>query len=180
MPLLSFFLLLTLGTSFIYSQHAFSIPLQLQSLFSDESPLIFGKIMSINAVTVLLITPFLSLSFPRLSALQKMASAQLFYGLGFGLLILPVSKPFLFYISTLLWTTGEVLEAVNGGVFIANHSPSTHRGRFSSLYIISKGAGRSMAPLVAGFLMTRWNTTVLWTFILIFAGLLPYDKAQYS
>ncbi|MDC7224833.1 MAG: MFS transporter [Spirochaetales bacterium] len=174
LPLLALFFPLSVGASFLYSQHAFAIPLQLQALFSQESSRIFGKIMSLNALTVLLITPFITHAFPRRSALQKIALAQIFYGVGFGLLIIPAAHPGLFYLSTLFWTTGEVLDAVNGGVFVANHSPSTHRGRFSSLFIITKGAGRSLAPLIGGVVMGRWGTTVLWS-ITLFMGIVLFS-----
>ncbi|MBN2627892.1 MAG: MFS transporter, partial [Spirochaetales bacterium] len=166
-PLLIRFLPLSLLSAFIYSQHAFALPLQLNQLFSDESPRIFGIIMSLNAVTVLALTPVLNHLLRKRPPLKQISLGMLFYGAGFGILALSLPRTLLFYASTVLWTTGEVLDAVNSGVFVANRSPINHRGRFSSLFLMTKGVGRSLSPLLSGLIISFGGTAPLWVFILI-------------
>jgi MFS family permease len=166
-PLLIRFLPLSLLSAFIYSQHAFALPLQLNQLFSDESPRIFGIIMSLNAVTVLALTPVLNHLLRKRPPLRQISLGMLFYGAGFGILALSLPRTFLFYASTVLWTAGEVLDAVNSGVFVANRSPINHRGRFSSLFLMTKGIGRSLSPLLSGLIISFGGTAPLWVFILI-------------
>lgn len=172
-PVLAVFAPLTVLTSVIYAQGSFTLPLQLLSFFGDEGPRIFGFIMSFNAVVVLVLTPLLNHLLRGISPLRRIAMGQLLYGIGFGLLAIPALTAGWFFFSTLLWTAGEVLDATNSGVFIANHSPANHRGRFSSLFLITRGGGRALAPLLSGIILETLEFSAVWLSALVL-GLLLY------
>ncbi|MCI1210142.1 MAG: MFS transporter [Treponema sp.] len=171
-PVLFWFFILSVFAAFVYSQHSFTIPLQLQTLFGDRSAVIFGKIMSVNAVTVLVLTPLLNNLFHNRPPIRQIALSQLCYGLGFALLIIPVARPVFFYLVTIIWTTGEILSSINSGVFIANNSPVNHRGRFSSFYLITKGIGSTLAPLVSGLVIGSRGIAFMWVIVVTIAVLL--------
>jgi MFS family permease len=166
-PVLAWYALATVFSSFIYSQHVFTLPLQILHLFKEDGPRFFGFIMSFNALAVLVLTPLLNYLCVHKKPLIRIAMGQLFYGLGFGLLIFQLPFGGWFFFTTLLWTTGEVLDAISGGVFIANHCPVNHRGRFNSLFLISKGGGRALAPLVSGFVLDSFGISQMWGLCLI-------------
>ncbi len=168
-PVLFVFFILSIFAAFVYSQHNFTIPLQLQMHFGKQSAVIFGKIMSINALTVLVLTPFLTSLFHNRPPLQQIALSQLCYGIGFALLIIPYTHPIFYYLITIIWTTGEILSSINSGVFIANNSPINHRGRFSSFYLITEGIGSALAPLIAGFVIEIKGIPVIWIIVVITA-----------
>jgi MFS family permease len=166
-PRLFWFFVLSLFASFVYTQHSFTIPLQLEQLFGTSSAVLFGKIMSVNAVTVLILTPVLTSLLHRHPPIEQMAWSELCYALGFGLLIMPLHTPWFFYLSTIIWTTGEILSATNSGVFIADASPVNHRGRFASFYLIAQGIGRTLAPLAAGYVAQAGSLSIVWTGVVI-------------
>jgi MFS family permease len=171
-PVLFWFFMLSVFSAFVYSQSSFTIPLQLQTLFGDRSAVIFGKIMSVNAATVLVLTPLLNKLFHNRPPLRQIAFSQLFFALGFGLLIIPVARPVFFYFITIIWTTGEILSSINSGVFIANNSPVNHRGRFSSFSLITKGIGCTLAPLVSGLVIGAKGIAFMWILVVIITVIL--------
>jgi MFS family permease len=171
-PVLFWFLILSIFAAFVYTQHSFIIPLQLQALFGDRSAVIFGKIMSVNAITVLVLTPLLNKLFHDRPPIRQIALSQLCYGLGFGLMIIPLARPVFFYLITIIWTTGEILSSINSGVFIADNSPVNHRGRFSSFSLITKGIGCTLAPLVSGLVIGAKGIAFMWILVVIIAVIL--------
>ena len=59
-----------------------------------------------------------------------------------------LAKTFMvFVISTIVWTIGEILSAINSGVYIANHTPMSHRGRFNAVIPLITGTGFALVPL---------------------------------
>jgi len=177
-PVLARYTLISIFCAFLYSQNNFTLPLQILNIFADKGPRFFGFIMSFNAVAVLALTPILNQIYHNKTPLTRIAIGQIFYGLGFGLLLFPVHTGLWFFLSTFLWTIGEVLDAISGGVFVANHSPVNHRGRFNSLFLITKGGGRALGPLVSGFVLEFLGFSWMWGFSfvlgLILAGSLKY------
>ncbi|MTI66474.1 MAG: MFS transporter [Firmicutes bacterium] len=151
--------------TFSYSQHAFSIPLQLNDIFGDASSKMFGTIMSVNAIVVLIMTVPLTNLTKNLKPVQNVSIVGILYALGFGMIYYIDYFPF-FILSTILWTMGEILAVTNVGVYIANHSPITHRGRFSSFLNILSGAGYALGPAIMGIYIESFGVRQVW--ILLF------------
>lgn len=143
--------------TFIYIQHGFTIPLQLSELFDEKSSKIFGYMMSINGLVVIFSTPVLIYITRKLRPVQCVVIAGIFYSIGFGMLYFAGSI-WIFLISVIVWTLGEVLESTHMGVHIANHSPITHRGRFNSIFEIIRGTGYALGPKIIGKYLSRGNT----------------------
>jgi MFS family permease len=57
---------------------------------------------------------------------------------------------------------GEIIGAVNGSTFVANHSPASHRGRISSIVNFISGTGRTFAPLIMGYIISGTNMMIGW------------------
>ncbi len=102
-PNLVIFTALTAMATFIYSQHSFVIPLQMEQFFSGRGAEYFGYLMSFNAVTVLLFTTIMLYLTKKNSPIFNSALATSFYGVGFGMLYFCYQLP-LFFISTFFWT----------------------------------------------------------------------------
>ncbi|MBF9014980.1 MULTISPECIES: MFS transporter [unclassified Oceanispirochaeta] len=161
-PILAIYTILSIFSALIYAQTTFTLPLQMLHVFDEKGPRLFGLIMSFNAVVVLIVTPLQNYYMKDIRPLRRIALGQVLYSLGFGLLIVPVHTLSWFFFSTFIWTCGEVLDATNSGVFVANHSPRNHRGRFNSFFLISKGAGRSLAPLISGLVLESLGISYIW------------------
>lgn len=167
-PHLLIFFALSMVSSFVYVQNSFSLPLMLRTLFSEKSAVYMGYVMSINAVTVLTLTTLITAFTRKIPLLLNVAAAGVFYALGFGMVGFSGYLP-LFILSTVLWTVGEILDATNSGIFIANHCAANIRARYSSLMMITGSSGKALGALVMGGYIKRWGIGAVWPFIGILA-----------
>ncbi len=148
-PYLIAFTLISLVLTFVYSQFTFSLPLLMEEVYPSRGPFFYGTLMTVNALTVIFLTaPLIALTRP-LRPIFSTALGAVFFAAGFGMLAF-VTPLGLFVLSTLLWTLGEILQATNTNVYIANHTPISHRGRFNSLLPLLTGAGFALGPPIMG------------------------------
>lgn len=148
-PLLLYFALISVIYSFVYAQYPFCIPLQVKGIFGDSSSVVYGKLMAVNGITVIVFTTLITKLTKKLSAIQNVALAGLFYAVGFGMMYF-IKSYSLFILATVIWTTGEILQSTNSGVYIANHTPMSHRARFNAVLPIITGTGFAVGPYVMG------------------------------
>ncbi len=166
-PILISFAICASLLSFSYSQGSFMLPLQMEDLFGiSAGAKYYGILCSLNCVVVVLTTPFLVLLTKRNSPLINMSVSGILYMVGFGLYGM-ADNLLLFYILTAVWTFGEIVSATNTGVYIANHSPITHRARFQSIFDIIQGTGRALGPLTMGYYLLNHTIREAWGIIAI-------------
>jgi len=163
--------------SFVFAQHMFSLPIQIKEVFGMENgSKIFGTLMTTNAIVVVAMTVFITNITKKIRPILNISLAGIFCAVGFGMLYF--SKLFtLFILSTVIWTIGEILNVTNSGVYIANHTPMSHRGRFNSILPLISGAGWALAPYIMGGFIEKNGVRMVWpvTFILaIGSGLLMF------
>ncbi|MDR1894966.1 MAG: MFS transporter [Spirochaetales bacterium] len=147
-----------------YGQVNFSLPITLtaESAFGASGSRIFGLLMSSNALLVVLLNaPAVSFS-RKFKTLNMVAFAGVLYAIGFAACIIAGKSLLIFFIGTLIWTLGEIIDAVNTWYYIANQTPITHRGRFSGVFPLLTHSGRAAAPWVGGSLISRWGLRTLW------------------
>jgi MFS family permease len=166
--LLAFIFIITLIT-FVYSQFSFSLPLQLAELFGAAGPPRFGLVMTTNALVVIFGTTLVIYATRRVRPLLSVALCAGLYGLGFGMIFWVRGLPLLL-VSTLVWTSGEILGATNIQVYIANHSPLSHRGRFNAIAPVIRGAGHAAGPAVMGLFIQRHSVRRVWPLTALIAG----------
>lgn len=163
-----------------FSQFKFGLPLQVEDAFGSGNAPIFGLLMTTNALVCFLFTiPITNLTKTNKAA-SNITIGSLFYALGFGMLFV-IDGMFLFVISTALWSIGEILVSTNTGVYIADHAPITHRGRFNSLFPIIRKTGSVLGPILAGFYIKFSNLRSLWLFIgvlMVVASFLMYRLSR--
>lgn len=159
--------------NFVYVQHSFSLPLQMKHLFGEDGPPLFGFMMSVNALTVVALTPLITRLTSRFSDIGNTGLGGLLYGLGFGMILFLDRAPW-FVVSTVVWTIGEILVVTNSRAYISNHTPITHRGRFAAATDIISGTGFTLGPLLMGELIGRTGLGAVWivSFALALAGTL--------
>ncbi|MFA9465307.1 MAG: MDR family MFS transporter [Velocimicrobium sp.] len=163
-PYLFFFFLLYMVYSFIYTQHKFSLPLTLNEVFDKQGAKVFGYLMSVNAITVLLLTAFISAFTRRKHQLSNMALAGILYAIGFGM-IGYVSHFGMFALSTIIWTGGEILCSISSGVYLANHSPSNYRARLNAMIAIGNSVGGALSTAVSGIYIQQSGVKNIWSLV---------------
>ena len=141
-------------------------PILLNEMFQLQGARYYGYLMSANGITVILLTPLISAVTSRWRSISNLGLAGLFFACGFGVIFFCSNLP-LFFISTIIWTIGEILHAINLNVFLAENAPASHRGRFHALYNSIAGAGHSLGPWLCGLFLMRF--AILWVWPISFA-----------
>jgi len=158
---LLYFALIMLIYEFAYSQWAFALPIQMKGLFADGAAQ-YGLLASFNGLLVIIMTPVVTALIRRWRSLRATALAGVLYAVSYGILIF-MRDLSLFYVSMFLLTLGEVLNTIDNRSFLANYSPSSHRGRLNSIMNIISSSGRMISPLVVGSLITSGGIASGWT-----------------
>lgn len=168
-PALLIFAALDTIYSFIYAQTNFSLPLKANAVFGDTlGPSYYGTLNMVNCLEVIFFTTIITLITRRIRAVYNVAIAGLFFAVGFGMLFF-VNSFWLFVLSTIIWTVGEIINATNISVYIANHTPISHRGRFSSVISIISSTGGSISPYVTGKFIESYGVNNVWPFMFLLA-----------
>lgn len=148
----------------VFSQFNFGLPLQVKEVFNSNASKVFGILMTTNAVICSIFTVFVTSFTKKLKSSQCIFIGGILYGLGFGIIYFINTLP-MFIVSTFIWTMGEILVSTNTNIYIAEHSPKTHRGRFNSIFPIIRKIGFVIGPIFAGFYINNVNSRSLWVFI---------------
>lgn len=179
---LVFFCGILLVVNLVTSQTHFALPLYTGRRFDTQGALAFGWIMSVNALTVVSMTPLASHLTRRQRPLVSMTWGTLFYCAGFALMALPLGIPLLL-VSTYVWTLGEIWFSINIGVYIAARTPVNLRGQFHSYREFISSLGRMAAPLLGAFLIAQTGIYVMWIAVAgvglcAAAGFIRLDRAE--
>ncbi len=159
-------LLINVVFSFIYTQHRFALPLSVAEVLGGASALKYGTLMSINAVTVVALTVFITASTKRFHPLVNATLGGICYAIGFGMIALIDSYP-LFILSTVVWTIGEILMMTNFGVYIANHTPSNFRARFNAVNSLTHAVGAALGTALMGKYIEMLGLNPLWLLVFV-------------
>lgn len=148
----------------VFSQFNFGLSLQIGDVFKSNAATIFGSLMTVNAVICSIIPLFITPMMKNIKASLSIAIGGILYAIGFGMMFF-IHNYYLFVVSTIVWTMGEILIATNTNVYIADHTPATHRGRFNSIFPIIRKLGFMFGPIIAGGYVKYTNIRNLWLFI---------------
>lgn len=167
-PELVAFSLFSVVYSFVYSQYTFMLPMQVNLVFGNSGSKIFGSLMTVNGLVVVFFTTIIVSLTKKINPVLNTVFSGIFYAMGFGMFIF-IKQYLLFAISTIIWTSGEILYSTNSGVYIANHTPMSHRGRFNAIFPIVSGAGYAIGPVLMGIYIDRFGMRNAWALIFILA-----------
>ncbi|MDT8716178.1 MFS transporter [Clostridium sp. 19966] len=172
-PILIFFALVMFGYNFVYSQWSYLYPMNISKIFSNGSA-VYGKMVSFNAILVITMTPLITKLLHSQKIIRKIFYGGVFYVIGFGL---PgyANSITAFYISCFTITMGEIIVTTSASPFIANHTPSSHRGRINSILPVITDMGNTLGPGIMGLVLGLVNIQGAWrvvgTVMIIFAVL---------
>ena len=163
-PILFLFPLMMLLFQFAYSQWVFTLPIQLGELFNEGGARLYGFLGGFNGIIVITFTPILTYFTKKYRTLNIMSAGGMLYGLSFIIYAFAYYK-ISFFVATLALTIGEVLIVTNAQAFIANNTPSSHRGRISSIFPMISGAGYAIGPMIMGDVIDACGIFVAWMII---------------
>jgi len=169
-PYLLVFVFITTWYGFVYAQHRFTLPLQAEALFGSGGASLYGLLMTTNAIVVVLFNiPIVSM-LKRFNPIFNTAISGYLYAIGFGMIAF-LDRKWMFFLSTFVWTLGEIVNATNSEVYIANHTPMSHRARFNALLPLIWGFGWAISAPVSGAFAKAAGLPLTWIMVGIVAVL---------
>jgi len=149
---------------FVYAQWAFGLPLQMNDQFGENGASLYGWMASYNGLLVILFTPLIAILINRWRVMIGTAVGGLMYAAAFGMLIFIRPLP-LYYVSMTILTIGEMVMTIDAQAFVADYSPSSHRGRLNSVVNSISGTGRMLSPMIVGAVITAASLQSAWVLV---------------
>jgi len=114
-----------------------------------------------NALMCVFVQVFVTRLSSRFRPLPTLAVGMLVYALGVGSVAWMNSLPG-FVVSMVILTFGELILVPTGTTYVANRAPADLRGRYMSVYWVTWGLSRAMAPLLGGILNDQISPRAVW------------------
>ncbi|WP_242960870.1 MFS transporter [Clostridium peptidivorans] len=163
-PILIYFAIIICGFNFVYSQWSYLMPLHLISIHPENKAEILGRISGLNGIVVILFTPLITYISKNVKSIRRVVYGGLLYALGFGMLGFYNGLTY-FFISTFIFTLGEISLAISTSPFIANHTPASHKGRMSAVIPMIYGLGYTLGPIGMGQVLRFVNINNAWKIV---------------
>lgn len=163
-PILVIFSAILLIYNFCYIQWNFLLPLQLEDVFKESGAKLFSLLVSINAVTVTVLTAILTSVTQKTHPLKAIFWGSIFYFTSF--ILFAINRfVLIFIIAIVVMTIGEILITINTNSYIAQRTPKSHIGRANSLLFIESGIGYAVGPVVIGNALMMISYQIAWLVI---------------
>jgi MFS family permease len=167
-PKIIIFLIINIFLSFAYTQNVFSLPIMLDHIFGSSGAKNYGILISFNAITVLVMTMFITNKIKKWHPLSAIAMSGVMCAIGFGMITFIHTMPF-YILSTLIWTIGEIMIVTNFGVYIANNTPQNFRARFYAVSSLSFAIGAALGTSLMGKYMDIFGVIAVWPLVFFLA-----------
>ncbi|MGL5150134.1 MAG: MFS transporter [Clostridium sp.] len=170
-PVLILYALVMLTFQFGYSQWGFALPIQMGELFGSNGASYYGILGGLNGLLVVVLTPLITNITKKKNMVRVMACGGFLYALTFTVLSFSKILP-MFFLSLIILTMGEVCISINSSAFLANNTPSSHRGRMNSLIPLIYGCGYAFGPTIMGYFLNNFSISIAWIVVslIVFIG----------
>ncbi|GFZ32939.1 MFS transporter [Clostridium zeae] len=163
-PVIIAFSLIMVVYYFCYVQWNFLLPLQTVEAFGKDGVGVFSSLFSINAITVIVLTPILTSVTAKTFPLKSMFVGGILYFIAFGMFA--INRYILvFVVAIIIMTVGEILVTINSNNYIAQLTPKKYLGRVNSIFFLFMGAGFATGPLVMGSVITLVSFQNAWIMV---------------
>ncbi len=168
-PYLIAFLCLNVLYALTYAQHSFALPIALDKIFDQNGPQNFGLLMSVNAITCVTMTVFITHVTRKLKPIHTIVMGGVAYFIGFGM-IAYIETFMWFVVSTFIWTLGEIMISINFGVYMSHRTPENFRARFNAITTVSWSVGALIGTYFIGMYMDIVSVQAVWPLIATVSG----------
>jgi len=165
-PRLITFTLLCALLWFSVNQMTMASPLYLNHIFGTHGPVLFGQLMTYACVLVVIITPILMRLTAKKTEIVSLAYAGILFVVGYLLVMLNPTIPVQFFAWFFL-AAGEVLLLTKEGVYLANQSPSSHRGRIQGVLTTTRNLVVMPSFVLIGFSIDNHGYQNTWLLVII-------------
>ncbi|WP_447957029.1 MFS transporter [Vreelandella sp. EE7] len=150
---------------FTLNQMTLTSPLYYSHIFDKEGAVLFGQLMTFASISVVIITPVLMRMTSRHCELNSLAVSGALFVIGYSLVIAYATIPMQF-VAWFFLAAAEVLLLTKEGVYIANQSPASHRGRISGTLLTIRNIGLMPTYMFMGSFIEDFGYQSAWTLII--------------
>jgi len=150
----------------VYSLVGFLLPLNLEALYADRGAIIYGTLCSFNGFVVIAATPIMMIISKRLKEIPKMLIGVFLFVVGLAIFGFTTGLVFI-YLAMMVYTIGEVINALGGSPYITRRIPASHRGRIFAVSSISGTIIAIISQLSIGFLLEKLDYPIIWSIYIV-------------
>ncbi|MGK5743035.1 MDR family MFS transporter [Micromonospora sp. URMC 103] len=163
------FVALNLFAALVFLQHISMLPIAMGD--SGLSPATYGSVIALNGVLIVVGQLFVPRLIRGRSRSHVLALAALVTGVGFGLTAF-AEAAWMYGLTVLIWTVGEMLNSPSNATLIAELSPADLRGRYQGVFSLSWQIAGAVAPILGGVVREHAGNTALWAACAAIGGLM--------
>jgi predicted MFS family arabinose efflux permease len=153
------FVALNLFAALVFLQHISMLPIAMGD--DGLSPSTYGSVIALNGVLIVAGQLFVPRLIRGRSRSHVLALASLVMGVGFGLTAF-ADVAWLYGLTVLFWTVGEMLNSPSNSTLIAELSPADLRGRYQGVFSLSWQVAGAAAPILGGLVRQQAGNSALW------------------
>ncbi|MCW3844279.1 MFS transporter [Micromonospora yasonensis] len=153
------FVALNLLAALVFLQHISMLPIAMGD--SGLSPATYGSVIALNGVLIVVGQLFVPRLIKGRSRSHVLALAAVVTGVGFGLTAF-ADAAWLYGLTVLVWTVGEMLNSPSNSTLIAELSPAALRGRYQGVFSLSWQLAGATAPILGGLVREHAGNSTLW------------------
>ncbi|WP_029988325.1 MULTISPECIES: MFS transporter [unclassified Serratia (in: enterobacteria)] len=150
---------------FSLNQMTMTTPLYLSHIFGQQGPTLYGQLMTSASILVVVLTPLIIRMTLNICDIQSLAISALALAMGYGITLLSPLVAMQF-IAWFFLTIGEILLVTKEGIYLANHSPRSHRGRISGIVTTIRSLGLMPTYILMGAYIQSYGYLDAWKLII--------------
>ena len=154
-------------TGLVYSQFNFLIPLNLEAAFGESGATLFGMLTSVNAITVIIGTPILTKVMAKVRDVNKLVIGISLEVFGLAMYIFIQDMLWLSFLSMVIFTLGEISNAIGSSPYITRRIPASHRGRISAIGTVFGTGFQSVTQMGIAYLIDTQTLSFVWIVITV-------------
>lgn len=172
-PRIIFFSFLCAFMWVVMTQMTVATPLYLNFMFGRYGPILFGQLCTFSCLAIVLITPILMTLTSKKTDIITLAYSGVLFSIGY-LLVMSGIMISIQFIAWFFLSAGEILLYTKEGIYLANQSPISHRGRIQSFSIAIRYIFLMPSFLLIGFTIDYFGYQYTWVLIIIIAILATF------
>lgn len=153
------FSLATLLTSLVFMQAFSTLPIYMSQLGLSREKI--GWLLSTNGILIVLFQIPVTHMLNRFQRVLVILFGEILLAIGFGLTTFAETAP-MFFLTIVVWTMGEVVQAAFKQSVVADLAPDNMRGRYMGVFSLCHAIGLTVGAPVGGRILDHWGASVLW------------------
>lgn len=147
------------------------LPLQLKESLGELGSAVYGYLNSLNGLTVIILTPLLTLLLRRFTEIPKTVAGLMFFLFGTAIFSTD-GAVWLMFLGMFVFTIGEVVTVLGDNPYGSRRIPASHRGRVGGVTSVVYSVFASLTQYLISFILmiTENNYMLIW-WIFIGVGL---------